>query len=174
MKKALIISLVLIVFLLIIQGVFALTPAGFDPGMETARISTGNPGSPFYFESCPDGHGGYNKCYENIPAGEGFYILANDFQECTVNSEELYNPDAKNQQVSCPFYFEWKNEENLIASLKLDTLNFNNTSTRNMYLGVQENIAGQVEYYGTNFQNETHSPEIQDIEKISLKFRTRL
>ena len=109
MKKILSLLIFLGIFLISMQGVFASSvSAGFDPGMDIARISTGNPTSQYYFESCPDGYGGHNKCYGNIPAGEGFYILANDFQQCKVNTGELYSPNTKNQQVPCPFYFNWK------------------------------------------------------------------
>ncbi|HOI97355.1 MAG TPA: hypothetical protein PLA19_02515 [Candidatus Pacearchaeota archaeon] len=147
---------------------------GQDPGMKTARIAnTKNPQDPLFFQLCPNDPN--QKCYGNVSAGSGFYTLAYDNQPCMPNTGMIYDADSNNRQVSCPYYFNWKRQDkDLIANLKIDTLGFLVDKTENIYLGIQTNNAGGVPYYGLDFNNNYHAPKIENIDKISLKIRTKI
>ena len=154
----------------------ATTPVGWDIGFNVKRaVSAFSPSSPYYAEFCPNETG--SKCYGVVPAGSGFYTIHKDFQACKVNSgnNARYDADSSNPDVPCPFYFNWRTKQNKnVANLKVDTLNFKSASTRNMYLGLQENVAGSVEYYGIDFNNLTYSPFMENIEYINFSFRAKL
>ncbi|WRH68191.1 MAG: hypothetical protein RSE13_08125 [Planktothrix sp. GU0601_MAG3] len=96
----------------------SLIPWGWDAGLKIRRVAGYYPGSPVYFESCPDGVGG--KCYGSIPNRSGFYTLAyGSFSykdkvgptgklSCIPNEAE--NPNAPNDRIlmeTAPFRTLW-------------------------------------------------------------------
>ncbi len=154
--------------------------SGFDPGMKTALAATTDPQSSYYFESCPSSAD--NKCYGTIPNKGGFYTIGWDepLHNCTINTGMMYYEDPGNPNVSCPFYFEWKNTtDKLSAHLTVDTLNFSSGNTRNIYIGLQENTntprnKNSTKYFGVNGSNFSNTPYLSNITTISFDMRAKL
>ena len=138
--------------------------SGWDPDLTKKLVAGIYPSSTNYFELCPDGPNG--KCYGEILAGKGFYTIAND-ELCKINSGDNFYANEYNENVSCPFEFGWKEDnDDVVANLKIDTTNFTSPITPNIYLGLQENVP-----YGDVYLGVDEIADINEIDKAYLKFK---
>ena len=148
----------------IFDNCLADTVTGWDPGLTKKLVAGIHPNNANYFESCPNGPNG--KCYGEILAGKGFYTIAND-ELCKINSGDNFYLNEYNENVSCPFEFYWKEDnDDVVANLKIDTTDFTSPITPNIYLGIQENVP-----YGDLYLGVDKIADINEIDKVHLKFK---
>jgi hypothetical protein len=167
MKFGLVVGIILACFLIFINVSKICANSqiiGWDPGL-TKKLAAGiHPNSANYFELCPDAVNG--KCYGEIPAGKGFYTIAND-ELCKINSGNNFYLNEYNKNVPCPFEFSWEEDSgDVVADLKIDTTDFTSSITPNIYLGLQENVP-----YGDVYLGVDQIADINGIDKAHLKFK---
>ncbi|SKB14616.1 hypothetical protein PL11201_670002 [Planktothrix sp. PCC 11201] len=181
----------------------SLIPWGWDAGLKIRRVAGYYPGSPVYFESCPDGVGG--KCYGSIPNRSGFYTLAyGSFSykdkvgptgklSCIPNEAE--NPNAPNDRIlmephpsepvgtppvkgRCPYFFYWRNNGGSPSAYLI-----NDSSSLpqipfgygSFYIGLQENLKTYAGTYGgLDHRNRVMTPLYAWVQGVRLKLRAKV